>query len=568
MTAQNDELIDRIQSLESDQQKRKNAEIEEAKKRAKEIGEVNGLYETYLTTIKNKANECARLTDEFNDSFLNFAKEEGFDKKMISRKFRDFMILSDKIKPSKEYHEIQDVLEKVEEWILHSAEEFEIQLKNAANFKRKFVKASERVDTLEDYHMTATNEEKRYIRKEEEYKREITNLKTKLDQIESEKTCSYKREDKVSRQVQGLKNDVKNYAKENNRLSSQIKAIQLEKEKLQLELKEVHLSKLTDIEKTKDLEQRIFQLLYEKDSIMEMLNTLERSIPSIEIRRLFCDFINNQKELFALDEEKNKVETELLNLEKEVRSTAKQEQLSTKVINMRKDIEKMRKDLSNIDAQMDETKARISSLKDELHCVEIHEKRRNEVVFDTERALLEQKEENEVMRRELGYLNNTKDDLERAYRAIFEEKKLMDRELLTLRSQLGSINNSVYTTKPQNFTSTLHPTDYQKPRFLPQNIEYSTQNPLHDTSSFVSHGHMHNTYGQNFYPQHSETDNEGEDQMIQEGMLSYSYIILEESYEDESYCSKQEDPLPYQDRINQAKETLNFLRNSLSKSEV
>lgn len=107
---------------------------------------------------------------------------------------------------------------------------------------------------------------------------------------------------------------------------------------------------------------------------MEMLNTLERSIPSTEVQRLFSEYITQQKELFSLDDHKNKLENELLAKEKELRSTAKEEQLSTTVINMRKNIEIMRKELANIENLSDETKEKLSSLKDELHCVEIHEK--------------------------------------------------------------------------------------------------------------------------------------------------------------------------------------------------
>ena len=328
------------------------------------------------------------------------------------------MILADKIKPAKDNSEVQDVLEKVEEWVLHAAEEFEIQMKNAANFKQKYLKASERVDTLEEFQIVASNEEKRKSKVEDELKKEIKMLHSKLEQIESEKSCSYKREDKTARQLQSFKQDLKNYSKENTRLQAQLKALQSEKDKLILDLKEIAKQKDVDFEKHKDLEQRIFQLIYEKDSIMEMLSTLERSIPSSEIKRLFSDFISYQKDLFSLDESKTKYENELLRKEKELRSLTKKEQLSENVINLRKEIELMRKELSNIDSRMEATKAKISSLKDELHCVEIHERRRNEVVFETERNLLEKKDENEILKREINYLTSAKHDIEKAYGAI------------------------------------------------------------------------------------------------------------------------------------------------------
>ena len=474
------------------------------------------------------------------------------------------MILSDKIKLAKEYHEVQDVLDKVEEWILHSAEEFEIQMKNAANFKRKYLKASERVDQLEDYQMNQTNEENRHRKKEDDMKKEINALNARLEQVESEKSCSYKREDKTIKQINTLKHDLKSYGKENNRLTSQLKAISLEKDRLKQEIRENHRSKEWETEKIKDLEQRIFQLLYEKDSIMEMLNTLERSIPSTEVQRLFSEYLSFQKDLFSLDEQKNKLENELLAKEKELRSTAKEEQLSNTVINMRKNIEVMRKDLATIEHNMEEIRGKLSSLKDELHWVEIHEKRRNEVIFETERTLLEQKEENEALKREINYVSNSKVDLERAYKAIAEEKQMIDRELMTLRSQVGSINNSVLTNKPAAFSSTLNPGDYLKNRILPShNYTHSTNmGNGNETSSFVSPS-MNNKH-QSFYQNQSreiqreenteeefESDGEGDDQ------------IIEQSYESESRYEDGEE-LSIHDKLKQVKETFNTIKSSMN----
>jgi len=96
-----------------------------------------------------------------------------------------------------------------------------------------------------------------------------------------------------------MKQTHKNIAKENNRLISQLKALSQEKDRLKQQIKDSYRLKECDNEKSKDLEERIFQLLYEKDSIMEMLNTLERSIPSTEVQRLFSEYITQQKELFS-----------------------------------------------------------------------------------------------------------------------------------------------------------------------------------------------------------------------------------------------------------------------------
>ena len=437
-------------------------------------------------------------------------------------------------------------------------------MKNAANFKRKYLKTSERVDALEDYQMNVTNEEKRREKREEEMKRELTTLHTKLEQIESEKSCSYKREDKTARQLHTLKQDVKNFNKENNRLLSQLKVLQQEKDKLQKEITEVYQSKEDDIEKNKDLEARIYQLLYEKDSILEMLGTLERAIPSPEIQRLFSEFILNQKTVFELEDEKNKLENELLAKEKEVRATAKEEQLSSEVINMRKEIEIMRKNLANLDSQIEDTKGKLSSLKDELHCVEIHEKRRNDVIFQTERTLLEQREENEILKREIGYLSNSKNDIERAYKALIEEKKMIDRELMTLRSQMGSVNNSVLTQKQGTFTSTLNPGDYMKNKILP-GYNYSTHMNPGETSSFISPGVGHKYHS--FYNQNAslEEENEGQSREYDENSdpNEGEDQILEQSYESESHYSHKQGEISIQDKLKQVKEAFNSIKSSI-----
>ena len=523
LSYENERLTDKIQQVTNQNMRKHNDEIDDLKRS----------YEGHVNKCILRANECARLVDQFNDAFLSFAKEDTFDKKMVSRKFRDFMILADKIKPAKEFFELEDVLNNVQEWVLHSAEEFEQQLKNATNFKLKLLQTSERVDTLEDYQQVAANEEKRLLKREEDLKKQVKSLSHKLEQIESEKSCSYKREDKVSRQLQTLKHDVKGYSRENTRLQAQIKAMMQEKDKLFTEIKEKNRGKDHEIKKNKDLEQRIFQLIYEKDSIMEMLGVLEKSIPSTEVRRLFTEFINNQKQLFSLEEDKNNMENTLLAKEKELRAVAKKEQLSERCNNLRKEVEVQRKELANIDSQMESFKSKIASLKDELHCVEIHEKRRNEVVFDTERNLLEKRDENEMLRREISYLNTSKMDIEKAYNALLEEKKMIFREYMALKSRLNPDETSMYSNKQVNMTSTLNPVEYSRQPLVPTKThDYHTSHMLnpHESSSFVSPlGH---TYGQNFY-----SVNNAAEQINEQPQSEYETEhekIQEQSFETES----------------------------------
>jgi chromosome segregation ATPase len=488
---QNDELTDKVQALGEENSRKKLKEIEEIKRREQEIDELKGKYETYLQTCKHKANEWARLVDEFNDNFfswLNYStqnakndssgidKEQVFDKKIISKNFRDFMILTDKIKPAKDYYEVQDVLEKIEEWILHSAEEFEVQLKNAANFKRKYLKETEKVDSLEEFHAAANNEEKMRQIREEDLKREINTLRSKLEHIESEKSCSYKREDKIARQVSAFKQELKAYTKENNRLVAQIKSLQQEKSTLESTVKITQKDTSTISKQTKDLEARIYHLLYEKDVLLDSLSILEKAIPSPELQSLFTSYISFQKSLFSLEDQKASLESSLLAKEKSLRATAKAEQLSQNVLIIRREVDRMRSELVKVEEEIENIRGKMNGVKDELHWVEIHERRRNEVVMQTERSLLEVKEENEVLRREFWYLEQAKNDLERAHRAQIEEKKMLERQLMTQGAyEMGykTMGENILDYR-QNMTSTMNPGDYLKHRIFPSQEQSNT----------------------------------------------------------------------------------------------
>lgn len=87
----------------------------------------------------------------------------------------------------------------------------------------------------------------------------------------------------------------------------------------------------------------------------------------------------------------------------------------------------------------------------------------------TEKGLLEVKEENEVLRREMGYLEQAKNDLERAYRAQTEEMKMLERQLMTQGGlKMGSFR--------RDMTSTMNPGDYLKHRIFNQEQSYTTSN--------------------------------------------------------------------------------------------
>jgi len=64
------------------------------------------------------------------------------------------------------------------------------------------------------------------------------------------------------------------------------------------------------------------------------------------------------------------------------------------------------------------------------------ERRRNDVALETEKSLTEIKYELATAKKELIFSNNNRKDLEVALNAVQEEKKMIERELLSLRAYL------------------------------------------------------------------------------------------------------------------------------------
>jgi len=71
-----------------------------------------------------------------------------------------------------------------------------------------------------------------------------------------------------------------------------------------------------------------------------------------------------------------------------------------------------------------------------LKAADLTEKRRSEVALDTEKCLTETKYELSKARKEIAFLTSNRNDVETALCACQEEKKLVERELMAIRSQL------------------------------------------------------------------------------------------------------------------------------------
>jgi predicted nucleic acid-binding Zn-ribbon protein len=71
-----------------------------------------------------------------------------------------------------------------------------------------------------------------------------------------------------------------------------------------------------------------------------------------------------------------------------------------------------------------------------LKSIENTERRRTDVALETEKSLTEAKYEVSQLKKEVHFLNTNRSDLEIAIASINEEKRMLERELLSIRSQL------------------------------------------------------------------------------------------------------------------------------------
>jgi chromosome segregation ATPase len=110
--------------------------------------------------------------------------------------------------------------------------------------------------------------------------------------------------------------------------------------------------------------------------------------------------------------------------------------LSTKVINLRKDVDKQRHQLRELQERRDILTRQRQELEQDLKNIESVERRRTDVSLETEKSLTEAKYEISQMKKEIHFLNTNRSDLEVAIGSINEEKRMLERELLSIRSQL------------------------------------------------------------------------------------------------------------------------------------
>ncbi len=110
--------------------------------------------------------------------------------------------------------------------------------------------------------------------------------------------------------------------------------------------------------------------------------------------------------------------------------------LSTKLIQLRKEVDRQRQELREVQERIEIGRREREALEQEFRGIESAERRRVDVALETEKSLTEAKYEVTQLRKEVQFLNNNRQDLEIALSSINEEKRMLERELLALRSQL------------------------------------------------------------------------------------------------------------------------------------
>lgn len=107
------------------------------------------------------------------------------------------------------------------------------------------------------------------------------------------------------------------------------------------------------------------------------------------------------------------------------------------MIELRKQIQLQREQLKQMAIQKIKFQERHSRILEDLQSCEHVEKRRHDVALETEQALIKAKEDINGLKKELVFANNNRRDLETALLGQKEQTEMLSRELMTLRDQLA-----------------------------------------------------------------------------------------------------------------------------------
>ena len=266
-------------------------------------------------------------------------------------------------------------------------------MRQVVELRGELVLADQRVGTLETRCRDELSGGEDAREKERTLQRENDTLRQRLQELDAQKGASFKREDGLGRENQRIK--VENHAlkKENEQVVAQMKAILAEKEKVAHENRQ-RVEERGEVQRRQaELEQELCAALAEKEHYSGIIELAlggreQRAGPQTEIQRVFADFRDNLSELMAAEGRKARLEGELLALEGQLRSHAKKETTGTvNMVSLRKDVEKMRIELGNVEAAIETFRSRQQSVRDEMECIVMSDRRKNEVALETERSL-------------------------------------------------------------------------------------------------------------------------------------------------------------------------------------
>lgn len=275
--------------------------------------------------------------------------------------------------------------------------------------------------------------------KERQREAELESLRERVRAREEERAEGVAREERVNRQCVQVKAQLDACRREQERMVGQVKSMLAEKERMGQELAQVRANSEEEGGRAKELEAQLEQALNQKEGILAMLSRVRDAMPSPSMQRVFGAMCDSVSESYRLEEQLRLQEADLLQREGELRTAMKKEPqglLSTKLIQLRKEVDRQRHELRAIQEKIDIAGKERGALEQEFRGIESTERRRGEVALETEKSLTEAKYEVSQLRKEVQFLNNNRGDLEIALSSINEEKRMLERELLALRSQL------------------------------------------------------------------------------------------------------------------------------------
>ena len=189
----------------------------------------------------------------------------------------------------------------------------------------------------------------------------------------------------------------------------------------------------------------LVELRKEKEELERWVGRIVEAIPSPQLRSVSAALLDTLKSVRALGADKTRLESKLMNTESLYRLQIRKERAgsaSEEGTQLRKQVETLRESFQNCKEQIALTEKRMRAQEEELAQVGDTEKRRTHLSLETDKQVVRLKLELQDLRAQMSELLQGKEGAERLNLKMSEERKLLDRELLLLRSQLATSGRS------------------------------------------------------------------------------------------------------------------------------